>query len=142
MAGKKARETKPSAPETVDVYLDRLKHPLVDVAVALRKAILGADPAIGEEIKWNAPAFFFAGEMAEFDPKEYRRHLVVFNFFKKDVLRLIFWGGARADDKSGFLEGDYPDGRRLAQFRNVAEVRARKKQLQAVLRRQLATMER
>jgi hypothetical protein len=141
MAGKESKRTKPSAPAQVDAYLRSLEHPLINVVVALGKTILEADSEIGEEIKWNAPAFFFAGEMTAFNPKEYRRHLVVFNFFRKDVLRLVFWGGARADDESGFHEGDYPDGRRLALFRSLAEVKARKKQLQAVLRRQLATME-
>jgi len=47
--------TKPSEPEKVDAYIKRLKHPLKDVIVSLRKLILEADPKIGEEIKWNTP---------------------------------------------------------------------------------------
>ncbi|MBK7783115.1 MAG: hypothetical protein IPJ57_01270 [Gemmatimonadetes bacterium] len=66
----------------------------------MRRAILAADARIGEEIKWNAPAFFYTGPMAPFDPKEYRRHLVVFNFYRQDGLRLVFWHGDRAKDRT------------------------------------------
>jgi hypothetical protein len=31
----------------------------------------------------------------------------VFNLFKKDCIRLVFWGGGKVDDKFKFLEGDY-----------------------------------
>lgn len=75
--------------------------------------------------------------MKPFNPKEYRRHLIVFNFFRKDCLRLVFWHGDRASDKSGFLEGKYPDGRRLAMLSSVAELKARKKALVEALKSQL-----
>jgi hypothetical protein len=130
-------ETKASAPAAVDAYMEKLKHPLADLAAALRTAILAADKKIGEEIKWNAPAFFYSGPMTPFNPKEHRRHLVVFNFFRKDCLRLIFMHGDRANDKTGFLEGDYSDGRRLALFGSIDDLESRKKVLKAVLKAQL-----
>ena len=37
------------------------------------------------------------------DPKEFRRYLVVSNVFKQDSIRLVFWGGDRADDPTGLL---------------------------------------
>ena len=114
-----------------------LEHPLSDLAQALRRTILAADHRIGEEIKWNAPAFFFTGAMKPFDPKEYRRHLVVFNFYRKDCLRLVFWHGDRADDKSGLLEGDYADGRRLATFFSPEDLNRRRKALVNALKAQL-----
>jgi hypothetical protein len=132
-----AKETKPSDPAAVDAYMKKLKHPLSKLAESLRQSILAADASIGEEIKWNAPAFFYTGPMAPFDPKEYRRHLVVFNFFKKDCIRLVFWRGDRANDKSGLLEGDYADGRRLAHFSNTKELTSRKKALAGALKAQL-----
>lgn len=113
MTAKKDASTKPSEPEKVDAFMAKLKHPLADVVAVLRQIILSADPDIGEEIKWNAPAFFFRGELHAFDPKEYKRHIVVFNFHKQDCIRLVFPNGARVKDKSGLLEGDYADGRRL-----------------------------
>ncbi len=133
--------TKPSEPEKVDAYVTRLKHPLKDVLVSLREIILKIDPEIGEEIKWNAPTFFYAGEMADSDPKLYKRYLVVSNLFKKDCIRLVFWGGAKADDKSGFLEGDYKDGRRLAHFHSLDDVKKKTKALQKAVKTQLKPLD-
>jgi hypothetical protein len=117
--------------------MKKLKHPLADLAEKLRQTILAADATIGEEIKWNAPAFFYTGPMKPFNPKEYSRHLVVFNFFRKDCLRLVFWHGDRANDKSGLLEGDYADGRRLAMFSTEEDLDSRKKALVKALKAQL-----
>ena len=131
------KATKASDPEAVDAFLKRQKHPLIGLARALRRTILAAAPGIGEEIKWNAPAFFFTGPMKPFDPKEYRRHLVVFNFYRKDSIRLVFWHGDRANDKSGLLLGEYPDGRRLATFSSLEDLTSRKKALVAALKAQV-----
>jgi hypothetical protein len=135
-----SKTTKPSDPALVDAYLKKLKHPLAALASRIRATILAADSRIGEEIKWNAPAFFFTGPMEPFDPKEYRRHLVVFNFYRKDCIRLVFWHGDRAKDKSGFLDGTYPDGRRLAALSSVEELQRRKAALVSVLTAQLRHM--
>lgn len=82
--------TKPSESDKRDAYMNNLKHPLAGVAKALREIILKTDPEIGEEIKWNAPAFFYTGELPPFNPKDYKRHIVVFNFYKQDCIRLVF----------------------------------------------------
>jgi len=140
MAAKKS--TKPSEPDKVNEYMKKLDHPLSNVVEALRKIILAVDSEIGEEIKWNAPAFFYTGEMEPFDPKEFKRHLIVFNLFKKDCIRLVFWGGAKVKDTSGFLEGDYEDGRRLAMFYNMQDVESKKKLLQKVIKQQLKLLDR
>jgi hypothetical protein len=137
----KAALTKPSEPEKVDAYMTKLKHPLADVAAALRKIILSADPEIGEEIKWNAPAFFYMGELHAFDPREHKRHIAVFNFYKQDCIRLVFPSGARVKDKSGLIEGDYPDGRRLALFHDTREVESRKATLQRIVKQWLVTLD-
>ena len=135
MASKKT--TKPSESDKVDEYMKRLKHPLSDVVEALRQIILKTDPKIGEEVKWNAPSFFYTGEMEPFNPKEYRRYLVVFNLFKKDCIRLVFWGGAKVKDTSGFLEGGYADGRRLAMFYGMNDVKSKQAKLQKIVKQQL-----
>ena len=139
MAGK-PDTTKPSDSAAVDDYMRTLDHPLADLAAEVRRTILAADKGIGEEIKWNAPAFFFTGAMAPFDPKEYRRHLVVFNFYRKNCLRLVFWHGDRANDTSGFLTGTYADGRRLAELLSSDDLKAHKKTLVAALKAQLKHM--
>lgn len=140
MPNKTSISTKASEPEQVDAYMRALKHPLKRVAEELRAIILNADSAIGEEVKWNAPAFFYTGTMAEFDPKQHKRHVVVFNLFKKDCVRLVFPSGARIDDTSGLLAGDYADGRRLALFSSIDEVHSRKLALERVIRKWLNTL--
>lgn len=142
MTTNKGALTKPSEPEKVDRYMAKLTHPLADVVAALRKIILSADPEVGEEIKWNAPAFFYSGELPHFNPKEYKRHIVVFNLYRQDCIRLVFPSGARVKDKSGLLEGDYSDGRRLALFHNMREVKSRKAVLQQIIKQWLATLDR
>ncbi|MGE0640875.1 MAG: DUF1801 domain-containing protein [Thermoanaerobaculia bacterium] len=132
------RTTRMSDPGAVDAYMKALVHPLAGLAAAVRREILDADPEIGEEIKWNAPAFFYTGPMEPFPAKEYRRHLVVFNFYRKESLRLVFWHGDRAEDRTGFLQGDYADGRRIASLSTVDELAARRKALRAALQEQLA----
>ena len=133
--------TKPSEPEKVDAFMAKLKHPLADVVAELREIILSTNPEIGEEIKWNAPAFFYKGELPQSDPKQYKRHVVVFNLFKQDCIRVVFPSGARVKDESGFLEGDYPAGRRLAFFRDMREVKSRKAILQRIVKQWLVTLD-
>jgi hypothetical protein len=132
---------KPSEPEKVDAYMQGLKHPLADVVEALRRIILSTDREIGEEVKWNAPTFFYAGKMKPFNPKEYKRYIVVFNLHRKDCIRLVFPSGARVSDKSGFLEGDYADGRRLALFFSMGDVKSKQASLQAAIRKWLETLD-
>ena len=98
--------TKASEPAKVDAYMSRLKHPLAKVVEDLRQIILSTDKEIGEEIKWNAPTFFYAGQMKPANPKEYRRYIVVFNLFKQDCIRLVFPTAARVKDKSRLVDGD------------------------------------
>ena len=141
MKPKEPALTKPSEPAKVDAYIQGLTHPLATVVEALRKIILNTDPELGEEIKWNAPAFFYSGDMKPFNPKEYKRHLVVFNLYRKDCIRLVFPSGARVHDKSGLLEGDYVDGRRLALFHNMEEVMCKQATLQSVIRKWLETLD-
>ena len=143
MKTKQTLLTKPTEPDKVDAYMQGLKHPLSNVVEALRRVILSIDHEIGEEIKWNAPSFFYSGEMKPFNPKEYKRYIVVFNLYRKDCIRLVFPSGARVqdNDKSGLLEGAYADGRRLAMFSSVGEVKSKKAPLQSVIRRWLETLD-
>ncbi len=133
--------SKPSEPGKVDAYMDKLKHPLAKVVEDLRQIILSTDKEIGEEIKWNAPTFFYAGGMKPTNPKEYRRYIVVFNLFKKDCIRLVFPSGAKVKDASGLLEGEYADGRRLAMFYNSKDVKSKEKNLRAVITKWLGLLE-
>ncbi len=114
-----------SEPGKVDEFIHHLEHPLLDAVHYLRKLILGTGKKIGEGIFWNAPTFYYTGKMKAFNPKDYKRYIVGFNFFKKDCIRLIFLRGAVVQDPSGLLEGDYKDGRRLALFYSLDDVRTK-----------------
>jgi hypothetical protein len=133
--------TKASEREKVDAYMGRLKHPLARVVEELRRIILSSDKEIGEEIKWNAPTFFYAGKMKATNPKEYRRYIVVFNLLNKDCIRLVFPSGAKGKDASGLLEGDYADGRRLAMFYNSKDVESKENSLRAAITKWLEMLE-
>jgi len=133
--------SKPSEPDKVDAYMKKLKHPLANVVEALRKVILSTDKQIGEEVKWNAPTFFYAGEMKPFDPKEYKRYIVVFNLYQKDCIRLVFPSGAKIGDKTGLLEGDYKDGRRLAFFHDMKEVKSKQAAMQRAIKKWLKLLD-
>jgi hypothetical protein len=83
------------------------------------------------------PPTFIPAPWEQSDPKLYKRYLIVFNLFKKDCIRLVFCGGGKANDKSGFLQGDYADGRRLALFHSLDDVKANTKHLHNTLKEQL-----
>lgn len=114
-------------------YFNKLSHPLGNIIEALRKIILNTNKEIAEQIKWNSPAFYYTGEMKPFDPKEYKRDIVVFNLHKKEMVLLIFPTGAKINDTSGLLEGNYSDGRRMASFRTMEDVKRKKKDLESVV---------
>jgi hypothetical protein len=141
MKPKDIKSTKPSEPDKVNEYMKKLKHPLAGVVEALRRIIVSTDNEIGEEIKWNAPTFFYAGEMGPFNPKEYKRYIVVFNLYKKDCIRLVFPSGAKVKDTSGLLEGDYADGRRLAMFYDLKDVKSKEKALQRIIKKWLSLLD-
>jgi hypothetical protein len=123
-----------SVPEKVDAFMAALDYPLPDVVNCLRKLILSVDKKIGEGIFWNAPTFYYTGKMEPFNPKEYKRYIVGFNLFKKDTVRLIFLKGALVKDPRGLLEGDYKDGRRLALFTSIKEVKSKEKALEQIIK--------
>ena len=49
--------------------------------------------------------------------------------------------GAKVGDASGLLEGDYADGRRLAQFSSMDEVRMKQARLQRAIKKWLALLD-
>lgn len=122
-----------SSPETVTGYIQKMDPALAEIVEAIRQIILGADPEVGEQIKWNSPSFYYTGEMKPFNPKEYKRDLAVLNLHRGHAL-LIFPTGAAINDTSGLLEGDYKDGRRMVTFRDMEAVKSKEKALQEVVR--------
>lgn len=115
--------------------------PLKEVVEALRKIILSVDPVIAEQIKWNSPAFYYTGEMKHFDPKEYKRDIIVINLHKKDTVLLVLPTGARISDPTGLLEGAFTDGRKVAKFMSQEDVSKRGEDLKTVIRLWLSGVE-
>lgn len=103
----------------VDAFLLQLTHPLKAEIEAVR-AIINANPKIAEQIKWNAPSFFYVDDLATIHVKA-QQHV-----------HLIFHHPAIVKIKSAFLEGDYKD-RRMMYFENMKEVKARKKELARII---------
>lgn len=130
-----------SESEKVTEFLNKLEHPLLDLMQYARTFILNINPAIGEGIYWNGPTFFFTGTMKPFDPKEYRRYIVGFNFYKQDTFRLIFLKGATANDSESILEGDYKDGRRIASFKSIIDWKNKETALKEIILELIQNME-
>src|SRR5262245_3997846 len=131
-----AEFTKQEESEQVSEHIKKLDPKVAEIVQALRSIILGTDKEIGERIKWNNPSFYFTGEMKPFDPKEYKREIAVFNLYKNRIM-LVFPGGAKVNDNSGLLEGDYKDGRRIAVFKDLNHVKAKEKSLRQILKQWL-----
>ena len=71
----------------VDSFLESLDHPLKPVVQRLRLAVLEADEAITERIKWRAPSFCFDSV-----------DRVTFNLRPLHQVQLIFHRGAKTVD--------------------------------------------
>ena len=101
---------------------------------AAKRIILEADPRIGEQIKWNAPSFGYAGA-----------DRVTMRLQPGDRLQLIFHRGAKVRDSAGFefedgsglMEWVAPD-RAVLTLRDLEDVRARRPVLQNVVPRWIA----
>ena len=70
--------------------------------------------------------------MKAFDPKEYKREIVVMNLFKGRIM-LVLPSGAKVKDTSGLLQGDYKDGRRTITFADLADVKSKEKNLKKII---------
>jgi hypothetical protein len=124
----------------VTAYIQNLKPTFGEIIETIRQIILSTDKEIGEEIKWNAPTFFYTGEMKPSDPKEFKKYIIVTNFHKGRIL-LVFPSGAKINDTTGFLEGDYKDGRRLVYFKDLADVKSKGHLLQNTIKTWLSLVE-
>ena len=135
-----AKSSKTATPDSVEELLNKLDPAFRQLVEQLRRIILAADPRIGEQVKWNSPSYFYTGPMKDFDPKTYKRDIVVMNLRHHKIL-LVFPTGSAIDDKTGILEGDYADGRRMIRFDSAEQINARSGDLQSVIRNWLDQIE-
>ncbi len=138
--GREKKIKVPNLKLTVDGFLEGLNPELVQLINAVREIILNTESSIDEQIKWNSPSFFYTGEMKPFNPKEYKRDICVMNLNKNYVM-LVFPTGAKITDGKGILEGNFPDGRKIAHFKNLQEVADKKSALQSVIKEWLSLIE-
>lgn len=115
------KPTPKSAP-TIDEYLASFEHPLLDAITEVRAIFTAHSPEITEEVKWNAPTFRYRGE-----------YLVTIHVKALDRVMLIFHNAVTPQVESALLEGDYADGRRMAYFAGLEDVRARRAELEDVI---------
>ena len=119
----------------VDRFLAELEHPLKAGVEQLRAAILAADDAITEQVKWNAPSFCYDGV-----------DRVTFRLQPGNRLQLVLHRGAkvrddaadfRFDDDSGLLDWVAPD-RAVVTFRDLDDVAVRRSAVADLVRRWVA----
>jgi len=123
---------KPTEPinrtEQVDAFMEKLDHPFKAEVEAMRKIIKKVNKGITEEVKWKAPSFSYKG------------YMVTFNLWEKKRVHLVFHNGAILKDKTGLLEGDYPD-RRMMYFSDMKDVKAKKAALESFVKEWIKLMD-
>jgi len=105
----------------VTAWLGAVEHPLKDVILAVRAAMLEADERITETIKWKSPTFMYEGNLASIDPKA-KKHVTV-----------LFHRGAEIPGEYALLDGDNKLAR-YARFPDLASVQASREELVAIAR--------
>jgi hypothetical protein len=105
----------------VDAWFDRYDNPMKDVVLRARDVILGADPRIGEVIKWSTPTFVYKGNLASFQPRA------------KQFASLLFHAGASIPGEHPILEGG-GDVARYARLADLAAVERARPDIEAVVR--------
>lgn len=136
-----AKTKQNSGSEEVTAFIKKTSPDIAKLLETLRQVILKTDEEIAEQIKWNAPSFYYKGEMKAFDAKEYKRDIVVYNLHKKEYVLLVFPTGAKIKDSSGLLEGDYKDGRRLIKIYDLRDLKTKEKNLQKIIKLWLSQVE-
>ena len=111
---------------SVDLFMEKLDHPLKAEIEELRKIIKRINGDILEEIKWNAPSYRYRGN-----------YLVTFNLRDTKRIHLVFHNPMIPRIKSELLEGEYVD-RRMTYFSDMRDIKAKKSRFQTVLKELVA----
>lgn len=92
------KPTSPAAAATsVPPFLAQTDHPHRAAIERLRELILGLDPRIGEEIKWNAPSF------------KLDEHFATFKLHPPKNIQLVLHTGAKGRSGARRFQIDDPD---------------------------------
>jgi len=126
--------------EQVKEHIGKLPETIRPAIEYLRQVILSIDTEIAEHIKWNSPAFYFSGKMKPFDPKEYKRDILVMNL-RNDQIMCVLPTGMRIVKNSEILEGKYTDGRRMINFKDLDDIKAKEQKLRNAITEWLELIE-
>lgn len=126
-------KTKPTDTEQVTQHIEKLPATLQPAVQYLRQLMLSIDKEIAEHIKWNSPAFYYTGEMKDFDPKEYKRDILVMHL-RKDKILCVLPTGMSIKKNTELLEGSYTDGRRMITFKDVDDIKSKEKALSKTIK--------
>lgn len=111
----------------VDDFLAKLDHPLRKELAVLRDTIMKVHPGITEDVKWGGPSFYYKGDIATFSPRV------------KDAATLVFH---QADGLTpGSVLEPAPKGKAYAKFKSMAEVEAKTKDLQVIIKQWIKLMD-
>ncbi|MBX2962287.1 MAG: DUF1801 domain-containing protein [Cyclobacteriaceae bacterium] len=80
--------------DKVSAHIGALPESIRPAIEYLLKVILACDKEIAEYIKWNSPAFYYSGDMKPFDPKEYKRDLIVMNLRNNKIMCVLPTGAS------------------------------------------------
>jgi uncharacterized protein YdhG (YjbR/CyaY superfamily) len=105
----------------VEAWFSRYENPMKPVVARVREIVLGADERVAECVKWQAPTFTFAGNIASFFPKA------------KQHASLMFHQGAKIPGKHPRLEGTGGTSRML-KIATVAEANAAKRDIERIVK--------
>lgn len=126
--------------QEVTAHIEKLDPSIASLVNDMRLFILSIDASISEEVKWNSPSFYYNGEMKPFNPKEYKRDILVMNLNRGKIL-FVFPTGAVIDDPTSILEGKYADGRRLIGIKDSSDFLSKKSALKDVILNWLSKVE-
>lgn len=121
--------------QAVDDFMAALDHPCKDGIEALRKLVLGVDPAIAEGIKWNAPSFRTTEYFATTNLRARAGIGVILHLGAKS--RDLPAGGVAIADPEGMLRWLGND-RAVVEFAGLEELNAKGAAFRAVLRQWIA----
>lgn len=133
-------KVKLSNSEQVEQYIAKLPKDFQPTIEYLRQLMLSIDDNIAEHIKWNSPAFYYSGEMKEFDPKEYKRDILVMNL-RKDKIMCVLPTGMNIKNNIEILEGNYTDGRRVINFQNLDDIKQKETKFKKAIKEWLTLVD-
>jgi hypothetical protein len=105
----------------VEQWFAESMHPMKDVMLLVRQAILAADDRVQESIKWKSPTFSFEGNIASINPQA------------KKFVSLMFHRGADIPGNFPHLHGGEKVARYM-QFADAQSVETLRLELQAIVK--------